>query len=165
MKHLSFLFCILGLVAVSCSDDETMGPTDQSVVFTAQLGAANENPPIAGAEGSAAGSVRITFTPVTGGYNVAFAVNITGFPATSVIFAGHIHEGASTVNGPIRVNTGLTQTTPMLTPTGGAALTFTGIAVPNEQAQAIFANPGGYYFNLHSPLNPGGVVRGQLVRR
>ena len=25
-------------------------------------------------------------------------------------------------------------------------------------------NPAGNYFNMHSPLNPGGAVRGQLTR-
>ena len=33
-----------------------------------------------------------------------------------------------------------------------------------SQAQAVMDNPAGYYFNMHSPLNPGGVIRGQLVR-
>ena len=30
--------------------------------------------------------------------------------------------------------------------------------------QAIINNPAGFYFNAHSTLNPGGVVRGQLVK-
>jgi len=25
-------------------------------------------------------------------------------------------------------------------------------------------NPAAFYFNVHSPTNPGGVARGQLVR-
>ena len=25
-------------------------------------------------------------------------------------------------------------------------------------------NPAGNYFNMHTPLNPGGAIRGQLVR-
>lgn len=166
MKHSFLLFCILGLVATACDDEETTSPSAQNIVFSATLAAANENPPITNSEGAAAGSVTITFAPTGGGaYTADFAVNVTGFPQTSVIFAGHIHEGASTVNGPVRVNTGLTQTAPMLTPTGGASLTFTGVAVDSTLAQAIFNNPGGWYFNLHTPLNTGGVVRGQLVRR
>jgi hypothetical protein len=30
--------------------------------------------------------------------------------------------------------------------------------------QTILNNPAGFYFNVHSTLNPGGVARGQLVR-
>jgi hypothetical protein len=34
-----------------------------------------------------------------------------------------------------------------------------------ELAQDIINNPSNYYFNVHSNLNPGGAVRGQLVRQ
>ncbi|MBA2305270.1 MAG: CHRD domain-containing protein [Acidobacteria bacterium] len=30
---------------------------------------------------------------------------------------------------------------------------------------AIISNPAGWYFNVHSTLNPTGAVRGQLVRQ
>jgi hypothetical protein len=36
-----------------------------------------------------------------------------------------------------------------------------GLTLINE----IIANPNGYYFNVHSALNPGGAVRAQLVRQ
>jgi filamentous hemagglutinin family protein len=32
-------------------------------------------------------------------------------------------------------------------------------------AQQIIANPNGFYFNVHSGLNPGGAVRAQLVKQ
>ena len=32
-------------------------------------------------------------------------------------------------------------------------------------ATNIAANPAGFYFNVHTPLNPGGAVRGQLVKQ
>jgi hypothetical protein len=31
-------------------------------------------------------------------------------------------------------------------------------------AQRMIDNPNGFYFNSHTPLNPGGAVRGPLVR-
>ena len=32
-------------------------------------------------------------------------------------------------------------------------------------AQAIVNNPPGYYFNVHTTANTGGVMRGQLVKQ
>jgi hypothetical protein len=32
-------------------------------------------------------------------------------------------------------------------------------------AQTIINNPAGYYFNIHTAANPGGVARGQLVKQ
>ena len=32
-----------------------------------------------------------------------------------------------------------------------------------DLAQTIINSPGSYYFNVHSPSNPGGVCRGQLT--
>ena len=31
-------------------------------------------------------------------------------------------------------------------------------------AAALLANPSAFYFNIHSPMNPGGFARGQLER-
>jgi hypothetical protein len=40
----------------------------------------------------------------------------------------------------------------------------TGRSITLAQVTQILANPNGYYFNVHTPLNPAGAVRGQLVR-
>jgi hypothetical protein len=37
--------------------------------------------------------------------------------------------------------------------------------VTAEVMNNILANPAGFYFNAHTVLNPGGAVRGQLVRQ
>ena len=36
------------------------------------------------------------------------------------------------------------------------------ISMDAATINSIVANPAGFYFNVHSTLNPGGVVRGQL---
>jgi len=47
---------------------------------------------------------------------------------------------------------------------GVASFTKAGITVLPELAQRILNNPAGFYFNVHSNLNPGGFARGQLNR-
>ena len=135
----------------------TPTPTPSSV-FKADLKSSNQNPPITGAEASCNGDATITIT----GVSVKFDVNIKGCPATTAINISHIHEGAAGTNGPVRVDTGIKAGD--LTLTGGAVTysrTVNGDAAIIAQ---ILANPAGWYFNAHSTLNPGGVVRGQLVK-
>jgi hypothetical protein len=49
-------------------------------------------------------------------------------------------------------------------PTGAGTFTKANITVSADNANAILANPAGFYFNIHTPANGGGVARGQLVR-
>jgi hypothetical protein len=154
---------LLGWLAAGCFETPT-APTPQPTVLLARLSAANEVPPVTGPEAGGTGSATISFTRTADGYTVDIAVTVSGLPATSVVVGGHIHEGGPTVNGPVRVPTNLSPALPLLVPTGSASLTFTGIAVTTALGDAILATPGSFYFNLHSVLNPGGVMRGQLAR-
>lgn len=76
--------------------------------------------------------------------------------------AAHIHDGERNVAGPIVI--GLT-TPPAATSSVSACLTATegGEMTPAELA-ALQADPRGHYVNVHTPLYPGGEVRGQLKR-
>ena len=47
---------------------------------------------------------------------------------------------------------------------GAGSLARQGISITPAIAQEILSNPGAFYFNIHSSLNPNGVLRGQLVR-
>ena len=38
------------------------------------------------------------------------------------------------------------------------------IDVEPAVADDLIKNPSNYYFNVHTPLNPAGAVRGQLTR-
>lgn len=149
----------------------TPSPVSQ-VIFTADLKATNSVPPIADAEKDVAGTATITFdlTRDSGGKvtsaNVKFDFALDKVPATSKITLAHIHEGAATANGGVKINTGITPDAP-LAPTGGK-ITFTkaGVAVADAALlQAILDNPAAYYFNTHSLLHGGGVARGQLTKK
>jgi hypothetical protein len=179
MKRLTIVAMVLaaGLGAARCGDDEPNNPTGPSntgpIVFSVQLSAANEVPPISNAESNARGTATITFNvprdasgAITGGGNAVFAVQMNSFPAGSVARAAHIHPGAAGVNGGVLVDTGLTPASPVTMDANGAgSFNLTQSNLSQADATAITANPGGYYFNVHSNLNTGGVIRGQLVRQ
>ena len=48
---------------------------------------------------------------------------------------------------------------------GSGSFTRRGIALTLDQVNAILANPGSFYLNIHTEANPGGVARGQLIRQ
>jgi len=86
-------------------------------------------------------------------------------PANTPIILSHIHQAPAGVNGNVVVDTGLRNTAPVVLTSGSASFERSGIVVtPVDIATQIVANPAAFYFNSHSALNPGGVVRGQLVR-
>lgn len=157
-------------LAAGCDDTPT-APSDAPIVFVAQLSPANEVPPVANAEAGGRGAVQITFDTtrdasgaITGATS-SFHVQLSGFPSGTSVVGAHIHPGAAGVNGPVIVNTGVSaSTTPSTTESGIMTFNITGITVPAAAAQSIVSNPGAFYFNVHSPLNPGGFARGQLVR-
>jgi hypothetical protein len=85
--------------------------------------------------------------------------------SNSVIILSHIHEGAANVNGPIRVDSGISPAAPVPVNGGAASFSRSNLATPPAVAQGIIDNPAGWYFNVHTALSPQGVARGQLVRQ
>jgi hypothetical protein len=165
MKGLGMLLLAACVLTIACGEDD--GPTAPSgapVVFTAQLRPANEVPPVTNAESGGSGAVQITFDTTGGGSTASFHIQLSGFPSGTTIVGAHIHPGAAGVNGGVIVNTGVTAASPLTLSEGFTSFNATNINVNADTAQAIINNPGGFYFNVHSPLNPGGVARGQLVR-
>ena len=129
----------------------------------------SEVPPVTNAENVVSGTASIVMTLTKDGAGnitsafARFSVNLQGFPAGSSVNIAHIHEGATTCACPVVVNTTLAAGQVAVT-SGAASFTIAGIVVPPEVAQRILANPAGFYFNVHSTLNPGGVARGILVK-
>jgi CHRD domain len=172
MRRLALFAVALALGAPACNDSNPAGPSNSGpIVFTADLKASNEVPAISNAESTAQGTVTITFNVprdasgnVTGDgvWNVQAVVS--GFTDTSAIRAAHIHNGAAGVNANIFVDTKLTAANAIPTPGGAATINFEQVQIVQSQAQAVMDNPAGHYFNMHTPLNGGGAIRGQLVR-
>ncbi len=90
---------------------------------------------------------------------------MVGLPAGATITAAHIHPGDASNTGGILWNTGLTSGEVALT-NGAGSFSKTNVAFPSSQdinqAAAIVSNPAGFYFNVHSSANPGGVLRAQM---
>ena len=170
MTRTSLLAVVFASLAAGCGGSSTSPSptTPPKPTFSAQLQAANEVPPISNAESTVAGTATITFDPTRDAAgaitsaNVTVVANMQGFPAGSTITVAHIHTGASGVAGGVLV--------PLIPAAGSVTLTngsgsFTQTSsVDGPTANSIINNPAGFYFNVHTALNPGGVMRGQLVR-
>jgi uncharacterized protein (TIGR03437 family) len=128
----------------------------------------NEVPPITNIAASGRATIttdlqRDTLGQVTGG-TVTFTVFYL-FPGAVTITGLHIHESPAGVNGSIVIDTGVSASNPVVNPTGKGLIN---IAVPITAAniaavRRMLANPAGFYVNLHTNVNPGGVIRAQLV--
>ena len=174
MKRLSILAVALALFAIGCgsssSSTTTTAPTATGKpLFSAVLLPANEVPPVTNTEATVNGTATITFDTTkdaAGNITAAtatFSVTLGGFPAGSAVSAAHIHEGASTCACPVVVSTALAAGE-VTVANGLASFTKTSITMDPAIAQRILTNPAGFYFNVHTSLNGGGVARGTLVR-
>lgn len=110
-------------------------------LFYATLTGAHETPPVATA---AAGTGRFVFDPAT--RMLSGTVATTGIAAT----AAHVHTGAIGVAGPITF------------PLAGGPADWTLSPTMLTEAQALDLANGSLYANVHSAVNPGGEIRGQL---
>jgi hypothetical protein len=143
-------------------------PGPDLYTYSADLKSSNEIPAIVDAEAACAGKATFTMEAITDPsyYNVVsakgtFDITITGCPASTSIILAHIHEGAATVNGPVKIDTGVVATAPIAFGTG--ARIQANVTVNPLVAQALVTNPAGYYVNVHTAAHGGGVIRGQLV--
>ncbi len=175
MKRLAAIGTAL-MLAAACGSDSPTTPSGNTgpIIFTAQLSAANEVPPITNADANARGTVTVTFNvprdsatgAVTGGGKRHLPGAASGLPGGQIVRNAHIHTGAAGIPGGILVDTTLTPAAPITMDANGAGtINLTQPAMTQDQATQIVANPAGYYFNMHTATNTGGAVRGQLSRQ
>ena len=112
--------------------------------LVADLSWDNEVPPATGT--TATGSASVTLNQ--GQEQVCFDITTTGL--SGPLLADHIHAAPAGVNG-------------------GVVISLQGalsgcVSADADLIKAIRQNPAGYYLNLHTALNPGGEVRGQLEK-
>jgi hypothetical protein len=135
----------------------------QTVTFRADLHGGNENP---GVLTGSAGTATVTWNTTTKAGT--YRVDVYNMPVGTT--ASHIHVGAVGQNGPVVVN--------FTVPAGGISNDFgltgtfvcsdvvprapQGINSCEDFEQALLLN--NTYANVHSTANPGGEIRGQLIR-
>ena len=169
----------IAVLAAACGSSSPSQPSNtqpNTVVFTAAMNAANEAPnPVTNADKDAKGNATITFHLTRDGSGtitaatVDFVYSLSGFPSGTPIILTHIHEGGPAIAGGVVINSGLSAANAITLADGSTSnITFSGLAPAPaglSVVQRIIDNPNGFYFNVHSQLNPGGAVRGQLVRQ
>ena len=172
MKRFAILAAVL--IFTGACDDSPTSPSNPNVArFTAVLLPTNEVPAITNADASASGTMQLTMTVTRDAANAItgatydFTVNMTGFPANTTLTGAHIHNGVAGANAGVVVNLNVAANEFVLG-TGQLSFSRTGIqggtANPAAVAESVFNNPGNNYFNVHTTLNTGGAIRGQLVR-
>ncbi len=138
--------------------------------FVADLKPSNEVPPIANAEASCAGKgtfVLNTTKDATGKITAAtadFEITVSACPANTGLTLFHVHKAAAGANGSPVVTGKGDAASPIVLATGATTtpVTRAAITVDPTIATEIIAGPSGYYINVHSQTNGGGVLRGQL---
>ena len=159
MKRLAITVTVLAIGAAGCGSSSSPAAPSTTKIFTVQLSALNEVPPIANAESTARGTAVVTIDSVKN--TVDFNVSLNSFPAGAVVNIAHIHAAAAGVNAGVLLSTGLTAGNVTLT-NGAGTFSFLQVQATAAQVTQILANPAGHYFNVHTTLNGGGAIRGQL---
>ncbi|MEZ4902856.1 MAG: CHRD domain-containing protein [Spirosomataceae bacterium] len=134
-----FLALFVVSVMVGCKDE---GPhTNPEVKFEATLSAANEVPPVTS---SATGRMEGVYNKTT--KTLTYTITHSGLTPT----AGHFHSGNSWEAGPVVFNFGSTLGSPI-----------SGSWTLNQQQENLLFS-GLLYANLHTAVNKGGEIRGQV---
>lgn len=131
--------------------------------FTASIDGGQENPGVVtGAVGTA------TFTLNAAAQTIAYSIQIFNVPSGTT--ASHIHVGPRGVNGPIVLPIPVSVNISNDFPLTGTLTSATFTPRPEQGVRSIedaFQSIAGSvtYFNLHTVVNPGGELRGQIVPR
>jgi hypothetical protein len=159
-KTLLVLSSALAPLGMGCGSDST-APAPVPVQYTATLNAANElrTPPV---NSTATGTALI----VLSGDTLTYTITATGL--TSSVVASHIHVGTpTTVSG--RVVNGFQTKSVTSGIVASGSIVLSTLVVSNTQISGdslrTLLNTGNAYVNVHTTTNPGGEIRGQLVKQ
>lgn len=147
------------------------GQTAETLFLRAVLSPANEVPPV-NLNASGTATIRAHVVRNAAGQIVSGTVDFIvdyNFPGAVELTGLHIHRGVAGENGPVVINSGIGGAAGNIVDEDGRGTINRSGQVLSSDANGVaalrglFDNPSGYYVNLHSTVNPGGVIRGQLV--
>ena len=136
----------------------------EKLAVTVDMTTASEVPPITDLTASGTGTITIVPTrnsvgEVTGG-TVTFTLDVN-FPGPIEFTGLHIHEQVAGVNGPVVINTGISNTARVSFPTGRGVINIP-VAVtggnPLAALRRLLADPTGFYINIHTAPVPVALV-------
>ena len=154
IKVLGGSVCLAALAAVAVIALPASGTAPAGSAFYAKLD--GEHGPAPDADPDGYGTFSGGFRAIPNSSNTSFCFGYTVFKIGNPTLA-HIHQGGPNADGPVFV--GLQIPSSGLSGSKAACVT-----VPNAKANAIKANPGGFYVNVHNSAFQNGAIRGQLFQ-
>lgn len=133
---------VLTTVLFSCGKDDN--PDNNIVTYKTTLSGANEVP---SNTSTATGNATLTYNKSTKAFSIV--TNFQGLTPTM----GHIHKAVKDFNGPVLFP---------FSDVGISPIKFDGVLT---DAQFLALDKDSMYVNLHTATNPGGELRGQLIRQ
>jgi hypothetical protein len=163
MKRLALVAVTILVFGVAGCGSKSSSPTTPSnvTIFTVPLSALNEVPALSSSNAEIAARGTAVITVDKGANTIDFNVSLNSFPAGSVVNVAHIHHAPAGQTAGVLIGTGLTAGTVTLT-NGFGTFSFEKVTAKEADVADIIANPQNYYFNVHTALNGGGAIRGQL---
>jgi uncharacterized protein (TIGR03437 family) len=143
--------------------------TVEAARFETELLPQNQTPPNFLTKASAPAGLAVYLLPGETGGRRASAVlfeAVARFPGPVAISGLHLHEGEAGVIGPAVLAASLNPSRVLISTTGLAGhreVKFSLDPAVALRLEAMLANPGGYYLDLHTAAIPTGAMRGQLA--